>query len=116
MSGKCLAAVVKLNEVLTLSLPFRSGKKRKDTVLICLSSDEVDEGKIALNKGKLSRYIGHAFGSLTGFGIAVARNNLRVKLGDLANVHACNDIKYGQRVHILPFDDSIEGALNQSHQ
>ncbi|KAG7575383.1 hypothetical protein FFLO_00373 [Filobasidium floriforme] len=65
------------------------GKKRKDTVLICLSSDEVDEGKIALNK--------------------VARNNLRVKLGDLANVHACNDIKYGQRVHILPFDDSIEG-------
>lgn len=54
MSGKCLAAVVKLNEVLTLSLPFRSGKKRKDTVLICLSSDEVDEGKIALNKGKLS--------------------------------------------------------------
>jgi hypothetical protein len=34
---------------------------------------------------------------------------LRVKLGDLANVHACNDIKYGKRVHILPFDDSVEG-------
>jgi hypothetical protein len=27
------------------------GKKRKDTVLICLSSDEVDEGKISMNKG-----------------------------------------------------------------
>ena len=39
----------------------------------------------------------------------VARNNLRVKLGDLVNVHACHDIKYGKRVHILPFDDSIEG-------
>jgi hypothetical protein len=27
------------------------GKKRKDTVLICLSSDDIEEGKIALNKG-----------------------------------------------------------------
>lgn len=65
------------------------GKKRKDTVLICLSSDDVDEGKIQMNK--------------------VARNNLRVKLGDLCHVHPCHDIKYGKRVHILPFDDSIEG-------
>ncbi|KAF7299349.1 AAA ATPase [Mycena indigotica] len=39
----------------------------------------------------------------------VARNNLRVKLGDLVNVHSCLDIKYGKRVHILPSDDSIEG-------
>lgn len=39
----------------------------------------------------------------------VARNNLRVKLGDLVDVHQCLDIKYGKRVHILPFDDSIEG-------
>jgi transitional endoplasmic reticulum ATPase len=27
------------------------GKRRKDTVLICLSQDEVEEGKIAMNKG-----------------------------------------------------------------
>ena len=39
----------------------------------------------------------------------VARNNLRVKLGDMVNVHSCLDIKYGKRVHILPFDDSVEG-------
>ncbi|CAL1714434.1 unnamed protein product [Somion occarium] len=65
------------------------GKKRRDTVLICLSDDNVEEGKIQMNK--------------------VARNNLRVKLGDLVNVHQCLDIKYGKRVHILPFDDSIEG-------
>jgi transitional endoplasmic reticulum ATPase len=65
------------------------GKKRRDTVLICLSSDDVEEGRIQMNK--------------------VARNNLRVKLGDLVNVHQCLDIKYGKRVHILPFDDSIEG-------
>ena len=66
-----------------------SGKKRRDTVLIVLSSDDVEEGKIQMNK--------------------VARNNLRVKLGDVAVVHQCPDIKYGKRVHILPFDDSIEG-------
>ncbi|CAE6482759.1 unnamed protein product [Rhizoctonia solani] len=65
------------------------GKKRKDTVLICLSSDDVDEGKIQMNK--------------------VARHNLRVKLGDLCTVQPCHDIKYGKRVHVLPFDDSVEG-------
>ncbi|KAF8336192.1 P-loop containing nucleoside triphosphate hydrolase protein [Amanita rubescens] len=65
------------------------GKKRRDTVLICLSSDDVEEGRIQMNK--------------------VARNNLRVKLGDLVSVHQCLDIKYGKRVHVLPFDDSIEG-------
>lgn len=58
-------------------------------MLICLSDDNVEEGKIQVNK--------------------VARNNLRVKLGDLVSVHQCLDIKYGKRVHILPFDDSIEG-------
>ncbi|KAF8155075.1 P-loop containing nucleoside triphosphate hydrolase protein [Pholiota molesta] len=44
----------------------------------------------------------------------VAHNNLRVKLGDLVNVHQCLDIKYGKRVHILPFDDSIFGLLAES--
>lgn len=73
----------------TLADCFCSGKKRRDTVLIVLSSDDVEEGKIQMNK--------------------VARNNLRVKLGDIAVVHQCPDIKYGKRVHILPFDDSIEG-------
>ena len=66
-----------------------SGKKRRDTVLICLSSHDVEEGRIQVNK--------------------VARNNLRVKLGDLVDVHPCLDIKYGKRVHVLPFDDSVEG-------
>lgn len=30
------------------------GKRRRDTVLICLSSDDIEEGKIAMNKGKSS--------------------------------------------------------------
>ena len=71
------------------SLTHLSGKKRWDTVLICLSSYDVEEGHIQVNK--------------------VARNNLRVKLGDLVNVHPCLDIKYGRRVHVLPFDDCVGG-------
>ena len=39
----------------------------------------------------------------------VARNNLIVKLGDVCNIHACPEVKYGKRIHVLPFDDSIEG-------
>ena len=41
--------------------------------------------------------------------LTVARHNLRVKLGDVTTVHACHDIKYGKRIHVLPFDDSVEG-------
>jgi len=40
----------------------------------------------------------------------VVRNNLRVRLGDIVSVHPCPDIKYGQRVHILPIDDTVEGV------
>ncbi|KAK7437350.1 AAA ATPase cdc48 [Stygiomarasmius scandens] len=42
------------------------GKKRRDTVLICLSSDKVEEGRIQMNK--------------------VARNNLRVKLAAMQQI------------------------------
>jgi len=40
----------------------------------------------------------------------VVRSNLRVRLGDVVSVHACPDVKYGKRVHILPVDDTIEGV------
>merc|ERR1719264_2419169 len=39
----------------------------------------------------------------------VVRKNLRVRLGDIVSVHACGDVPYGKRVHVLPFDDTIEG-------
>ncbi|WVW78196.1 transitional endoplasmic reticulum ATPase [Kwoniella bestiolae CBS 10118] len=65
------------------------GKLRRDTVLICLSQDDIEEGKIAMNK--------------------VARGNCAVKLADLVHVSPANDIKYGKRIHVLPFADSIEG-------
>jgi hypothetical protein len=40
----------------------------------------------------------------------VVRANLRVRLGDVVSVHQCADVKYGKRIHVLPFDDSIEGV------
>jgi transitional endoplasmic reticulum ATPase len=65
------------------------GKRRKDTVCIVLSDDTVDPNKVRMNK--------------------VVRTNLRVRLGDIVTVHACPDVKYGQKIHVLPIDDTIEG-------
>ena len=65
------------------------GKKRKDTVCIALADDTVEENKLRINK--------------------VVRANLRVRLGDIVSVHQCPDVKYGKRVHVLPFGDTIEG-------
>lgn len=50
------------------------GKKRKDTVLIVLADDELDDGSARMNR--------------------VVRHNLRVKHGDVVTVHPCPDIKY----------------------
>ncbi|MQL85517.1 hypothetical protein Taro_018037 [Colocasia esculenta] len=65
------------------------GKKRRDTICIVLADELCDETKIRMNK--------------------VVRANLRVRLGDIVSVHQCPDVKYGNRVHILPIDDTIEG-------
>ena len=40
----------------------------------------------------------------------VVRQNLRVCLGDVVSLHACTDIKYGKRIHVLPIDDTLEGV------
>merc|ERR1711976_665489 len=65
------------------------GKKRKDTVCIVLADENLEDQKIRMNK--------------------VVRKNLRVRLGDIVSVHACGDVPYGKRVHVLPLDDTIEG-------
>ncbi|KAJ3254762.1 AAA ATPase cdc48 [Boothiomyces macroporosus] len=65
------------------------GKMRQDTVLIVLVDDNMENNSIRINK--------------------VVRKNLRVRLGDIVSVHPCPDIKYGQRIHVLPIDDTIEG-------
>lgn len=75
------------------------GKKRRDTVCIALSveeGDDLDNMKIRMNK--------------------VVRRNLRVRLGDVIAVHPCPDIPNGNRVHILPIDDTIEGITGNLTQ
>ena len=74
------------------------GKKRKDTVCIALvaEGDDLENTKVRMNK--------------------VIRRNLRVRLGDIIQVHACPDIPNGNRVHILPIDDTIEGITGNLTQ
>lgn len=65
------------------------GKKRKDTVLIVLADDDLDDGSARVNR--------------------VVRNNLRVRLGDVITVHPCPEIKYAKRIAVLPIADTVEG-------
>jgi hypothetical protein len=88
------------------------GKKRKETVLIVLADDTCEESKVRINKGTCARsgacvctHPAHSAGPAA----AVVRKNLRVRLGDIISVHPV-EVKYGQRVHILPIDDTIEGV------
>ena len=46
----------------------------------------------------------------------VVRRNLRVRLGDVVAIHPCPDIPNGNRVHILPIDDTIEGITGNLTQ
>ncbi|KAK1862425.1 hypothetical protein I4F81_004999 [Pyropia yezoensis] len=66
------------------------GKRRRDTVCIVLADDTVEDGKLRCNR--------------------VVRNNLKIRLGDVVSVHPCPDVKYGTRIHVLPFEDTIEGV------
>ena len=72
------------------------GKKRKDTVLIVLADDDLDDGSARMNR--------------------VVRHNLRVKHGDIVTVHACPDIKYVS-IH-LPFlqaNPLLTSVIGQAH-
>ena len=75
------------------------GKKRKDTVCIALAveeNDDLENMRIRMNK--------------------VVRRNLRVRLGDVVSVFPCPDIPNGNKVHILPIDDTIEGITGNLTQ
>ena len=65
------------------------GNKRRTTLAVALIDKECDEDKIRMNK--------------------VIRKNLRVHLGDIVTVKPCPDAPNLTKVHILPFEDSIEG-------
>jgi transitional endoplasmic reticulum ATPase len=65
------------------------GKKNHTTVCIALGDDLTDMNSIRMNK--------------------CIRKNLRIKLGDYVYISQCDDIQSAKRVHILPFDDTVEG-------
>eukprot|EP00954_Amorphochlora_amoebiformis_P003638 281284-Amorphochlora_amoeboformis.AAC.2 len=65
------------------------GKRRSDTVCIAISDEDTEDNKIRMNK--------------------VVRTNLRVKLGDIVTVQSISDTPYGKAVHVLPFEDTVQG-------
>jgi len=65
------------------------GKRKKETVAIILADEACSDEKIQMNK--------------------VVRSNLRVRNGDVVSINPLPDIKYGERIHVLPIDDTIEG-------
>ncbi|XP_055822799.1 cell division cycle protein 48 homolog [Solanum dulcamara] len=65
------------------------GKRKRETICIAEIDENCEEIKIRMNK--------------------VARNNLRIKLGDIASIHLCNNIQFGKRIYLLPVDDTVEG-------
>jgi len=65
------------------------GKKRHDTISVAIADEETPDSKIRLNK--------------------CIRKNLRVKLGDVVSLHNAGEVQYGKAIHVLPFDDMVEG-------
>jgi len=64
------------------------GRRRRDTVCIALTDDNIQDGYIRMNR--------------------VVRTNLRVRLSDVVTVTPCPEVKYGKRIHVLPIDDTVE--------
>ncbi|CAH0391348.1 unnamed protein product [Bemisia tabaci] len=65
------------------------GKRRKETVCIVLADETCPFEKIRMNR--------------------VVLNNLRVRLADVVSIQPCPDVKYGKRIHVLPYDDTVTG-------
>lgn len=65
------------------------GKRRKETVCVVLSDEACPNDKIRMNR--------------------IVRNNLRVRLTDIVSLQPCPDIQNGQKIFVLPIDDTVEG-------
>ena len=65
------------------------GNKRKMCPAVVVKDDDLEPEKIRMNR--------------------CIRNNLRVKLGDIVAVKPKTDIVNLTKIHVLPFEDSIEG-------
>ena len=75
-----------------------TGKRRKTTIVIALqeSGNGLDNGKIRMNK--------------------VVRKNLKLRLGDTVIVKPSTNTPNLSKIHILPFDDSVEGLTGDLTQ
>lgn len=65
------------------------GKKRKETLCVALVDNQLEDGKIRMNK--------------------TIRKNLRVRLGDVVMIKPTDKVPNLTRLHVLPIDDSVEG-------
>jgi len=72
------------------------GKRRQETVCIALIAEDVEPAKIKMNR--------------------VVRQNLRVKLGDIVTINQIQDMQYASKIHVLPFEDSVEGIQGDLFQ
>ena len=67
------------------------GKNGKETICVCLPDNR---GHLADDKIRIGK---------------VVRKNLSIKLGDIVSIHKCQTIPIGNKVQILPFEDTTEG-------
>ena len=74
------------------------GKKRKETLAFALPDDSgtLGDDKIRMNK--------------------VIRRNIRERLSDVVSVTKQPNVPMGKRVHILPFEDTVEGLTGDLTQ
>jgi transitional endoplasmic reticulum ATPase len=68
---------------------FIKGKKRKETLVVALVDNKLEDGKIRMNK--------------------TVRKNLRVRLGDIVQIRTAGEVPNLTKVHVLPLADTIEG-------
>lgn len=66
---------------------FIKGKKRKETLVVALVDNKLDDGKIRMNK--------------------TIRKNLRVRLGDVVMIKPAGDVPNLAKIHVLPLGDTI---------
>lgn len=65
------------------------GKKRKETLVVVITDNQLEENKIRMNK--------------------IIRKNLRVRLGDIVTIRVAKEVPNLTKIHVLPFADTIEG-------
>jgi transitional endoplasmic reticulum ATPase len=65
------------------------GKKRHETVCVCLPDDNCAEGTIRMSRN--------------------TRTNLRCRIADVVTILPSADTQFGKNILVLPFDDSVEG-------